>query len=248
MKYKLFLSMVVSSMLFILCNENKVEVKTPAHQLLEKGIIGSGGWESWTDLDTIQFYKTTKLYLEDGSLEDSTYQLHTYFMYPTMNGKYSWEKDQIKYEVEYQNGNMSKSIDGIEQKISKEEQEKLRKGFLGAQFVMSLPFKLNDSGVELALDGKSTINGKTVDVLKASYHTKHQNHTESHDWWHYINAESGKLEGYKVHHPPTYARVSNVTTTRIKGVDFPTYRKTFRVDKEDNEQYVRGEFWYEYVD
>ena len=168
-------------------------------------------------------------------------------MYPDMNGKYTYEKDGAQYRIEYQNDKMTKHINNELQVLSDEEHEKLRKGFLGAQFVMCLPYKLNDPGVVIALDGKSTMNGKEVDVLKASYHTQHKNHTESHDWWHYINSETGVQEGYKVHHPPTFARVNNVSTTTINGIVFPTYRKTYRVDKDDNQEYVRGEFWYEYL-
>jgi hypothetical protein len=247
MKYTIILSIVGFAFLTYNCKDTTAKRLNPADELLEKGIVGNGGWSNWKNLDTISFYKTTKLYLEDGSIEDSTFQKHTYHMYPEMNGKYSWEKDGVENVIEYKDGIITKHINSIKQELSQTEHEKLKKGFLGAQFVMCLPFKLGDPGVKLALDGSSQINGKEVDVLKASYHTQNENHTENHDWWHYINANTGALEGYKVHHPPTYARVSNVKTTTIKGIIFPTYRQTYRVDENDNRQYLRGEFWYEYL-
>ena len=222
------------------------QIKTESEELLEKAIEGNGGWANWKSLDTIQFYKTTKLYLEDGTIEDSTFQLHTYAMYPHMNGQYSYDKDGSKITVKYENGTISKLIDEKIVDLSAEESKKLKLGFLGAQFVMCLPYKLDDPGVILKKE-EGTLEGKNVDIIKASYSTENSNHTKTHDWWHYVDKDNGKLLGYKVHHAPTYAQVINVNTTEIKGVSFPTYRKTYRVTKDDEKQFVRGEFWYEYL-
>lgn len=223
------------------------EISTPKNALLAKAINGAGGLENWKNLGQIQFYKTTKLYLEDGSLQDSTYQLHTYQMYPEMNGEYSYEKNGEQIKIQYNNEIMTKYVNNEKIELSPEESEKLRSGFLGAQFVMCLPYKLNDPGVTLS-EEEGVLGEKKAQILKASYSTEHENHTKTHDWWHYIDPNSGKLLGYKVHHAPTYAQVVNEETTEIKGVTFPTYRKTYRVTKDDKRQYVRGEFWYEYYE
>jgi len=233
--------------LFGSCAGDSVK-KSRADILLDKGIEAAGGWQNWMDLDTIQFYKMTKLYLEDGSLEDSTYQLHTYYMYPEMNGKYSWKEEQTEYEIRYHNGSINKYSDGKEINISDEEKEKYRLSFLGAQFTMSMPFKLKDPGVIIGLAGINTINGKEVEVLNASYNSNLYNHTDSHDWWYYFDRESGEQIGYKVHHSPTFARVINVETIKLNGIRFPKYRKSYRVDKDDNELYLRAEFWYSFIE
>jgi len=214
--------------------------------LLEKAIIGAGGLENWKGLRNIQFYKTTKLYHEDGSLQDSTYQLHNYQMYPDMTGSYSYEKDGMSIKVMYQHDRMTKYVNDESIELSDEEAKKLKQGFLGSQFVMSLPFKLNDPGVILSKE-EGLLGDRPTDILKASYNTENTNHTKTHDWWHYIDKDTGELLGYKVHHAPTYAQVYNVTTTKIRGITFPTYRKTYRVTENDEVQYVRGEFWYEYI-
>lgn len=217
-----------------------------AERLLESGIEGVGGWDAWTALDTIKFFKTTKLYLEDGGLEDSTYQFHTYIMYPQMKGQYQWLEGDLEYLVKYEDGKVTKTKNGENQKLSNEEEEKLRLGFLGAQFVMCLPFKLKDPGVTLEVNKESEIGGKKARVLKASYDTKNANHTKSHDWWHYFDPHTYEYLGYKVYHAPTHAKVQNVKTTQINGVTFPTYRKTYRVDDNDKELFLRAEFWYLY--
>ena len=248
MKYYIIFFCVSCSLFLTYCDTNEEKDFSPEQALLHKGLEGAGGMENWKNLDSIQFYKTTKLYLADGTVEDSTYQLHTYYMHPDMNGKYSWKMNGEKMEVRFEDGQASKYINGLKVELDEKEEDKLRLGFLGAQFVMCLPFKLNDPGVQLSIDGKSIINEKNVDVLKASYNTSNDNHTKSHDWWHYINSESGELEGYKVHHPPTFAQVINVKTTTLKGIKFPVYRRTYRVDENDNREYLRGEFWYEYIE
>lgn len=204
--------------------------------------------QNWEDLDTIQFYKTTRLYLEDDTLEDSTYQLHTYVLYPDMNGKYSWKEDDKEFEVVYDNGFVMMNENGKDIALSETNIEKYKLSFLGAQFVICLPFKLNDPGVQLSYEGSDIFNGRQVEVLKASYNAELDNHTKSHDWWHYFDKKTYKYLGYKVYHSPTYAKVYNIGTADIQGVTFPEYRRTYRVDADDNELYLRAEFWYSFED
>lgn len=215
-----------------------------AREVLEKGINASGGLEAWRDLGGYKFNKRTILYNVDGSIEIKNEQLLRIKNFPDLAGRITWKnkQDTTQTYIHFEEQKAIKYIDSKAQ--SKEINEAARLTFLGAHIVMSMPFKLLDPGVKLTYGGPGKQYDKPVEILIADYNTDQPNHTKSHRWWHYFDAQSYEYLGYKVYHPPTYALIENLKTTQLKGIHFPTDRITWRVDSLDNKEYIRGKFAY----
>lgn len=216
------------------------EVRT----LLEKGISQAGGLNAWNQSSGYQFKKRTILYLADGSIEMKNTQIVQFKDQPALEGSIIWNNasDTLSTKIEYKERKAVKLINDEDQ--GQEINEASRKSFLGAHIVMSMPFKLLDSGVNLTYGGEQDQYGKKVKVLVADYNVENPNHTETHRWWHYFDATTHDYLGYKVFHPPTYALVENLKTTSVNGITYPVDRITWRVDSLDNKQYIRAKFAY----
>ncbi len=217
-----------------------VEVRS----ILRKGIEASGGLAAWNADHGYQFKKRSILYLADGTIESKNTQIVQFEDQPRLSGMITWDNasDINLTKIEYLDQQATKYIDGIDQ--GEDINEASRRSFLGAHIVMSMPFKLLDQGVNLSYAGRQEQYGKQVEVLIADYDSDQPNHTESHRWWHYFDAESYDYLGYKVHHPPTYALVENLNTTTLNGLTYPVDRITWRVDSLNNKQYIRAKFAY----
>ncbi|MEM9341404.1 MAG: DUF6503 family protein, partial [Bacteroidota bacterium] len=123
---------------------------------------------------------------------------------------------------------------------------KVRESAFSALYVLGMPFKLKDPGTILSYEGKKEINGKTVDVINASYSPKeHDNHSTSDLWWYYFDELNGAFLGCMVYHPPTYALIENIAFHEIEGMMFQKRRKSYRCDSLGNKQFLRAEFWYD---
>jgi len=242
-KFSLFISII----LFIGCSRPSPfdHIKSSeAKAILEKGIESAGGLNNWKNSPGYKFNKRSILYLKDGAIESKNTQIVEFKDHPSLTGRITWNNrtDTVNTRVDFSDGAAIKYVDNIDQGAT--VNEAARRSFLGAHIVMTLPFKLLDPGVHLDYGGQQTLFDKSVEVLIADYDAKNENHTETHRWWHYFDAETYEYIGYKVFHPPTYALVENLSTTTINGITYPLDRITWRVDSLNNKQFIRAKFAY----
>jgi len=213
--------------------------------VLEKGIAASGGLDNWKNGQAYTFNKRTILYLENDEIESKSNQVVTFKNHPNLEGTVQWNNrsDTVDTKITYADNQAIKYIDGQAQDASANKAARL--SFLGAHMVMNLPFKLLDPGVQLTYDGRQKMHDRSVEVLIADYSKDQPNHNKTHRWWHYFDSETYEYVGYKVFHPPTYALVQNLSTTKHNGITYTTDRITWRVDSLDNKQYIRAKFAYD---
>ena len=102
-----------------------------------------------------------------------------------------------------------------------------------------------DQGVNLSYEGKTSIQGQSCDILKATYDPDtHDEHSTKDEWTFYVSEQSGYVLANLVYHPPTYAYIENIKTSDEYPLRMNLYRQTWRTDKDLNREYLRGEFWY----
>ncbi len=210
-------------------------------KILKKAIDWAGGIEKWKKLDSIQYHKRSKLLLEKGLVENETYQLHNYSMQPSFSAEINWKKGNTAHLISH---NFDKTLKYENGEIIAEG-EKTKKSVLSALYVLGMPFKLLDEGVNLSHEGKTQIDGIQVDVLKATYSpAKNNNHSTEDVWWYYFQENSGKFISCMVYHSPTYAYIENLAFDEVNGLKFHKHRKSYRTDSVRNKQFLRAEFWY----
>ena len=213
--------------------------------LLKKAITKAGGLENWNKLERMQFQKYFALYREDGSTENEVLQQHNYLLQPKEQINITWRKDNLNHKILFEDGAVKKMINRQADTLA--NLQSLKNSVLSATFVISIPYKLLDEGVELSYAGLDTLeDNQVVEVLKASYAPeKHNNHSTSDIWWHYFDAKDYKQLGYMVQHVDHYSYVKNLSFHENDGFVFPKSRESYRVDSLRNILYLRAKYLYE---
>ena len=248
MKNLLFLSLL---MLCIGCQqETKPKVQegpildAKVQEILDKSFKTMGGLKNWQQIKRLQFSKHFRLLDSLGKEEQNVQQYHDYTYMPQERYEYRWEKDSSSYQVVYKNDAYKRYINDVVD--ANAEEQKLKNAMLSSTFVINIPFKLLDEGVAVSYAGLDTLEGGIpVKVIKATYNpSAHDNHSTPDIWWYYFQEDSHLLEGYMVQHADHYSYVRNLTHTKAGGFTFPKHRKSWRVDKDRNELYLRAEYHY----
>ena len=226
--------------------EQSLSTKTndpQAIQIVNRAIEKSGGWENWKNIESISYKKRSILYHEDGSKESDITQFHEYKMDQDLSGNIFWKDEKGSHSIVYQEGAALEYLNGS---MIDGSRESATKTFNSAIYVLFIPFKLMDPGVELRYMGQENIaEGQVADVIKASYDTQtHVNHSTDDIWYFYFDVETGEYLAYLVHHEPTYAYVINTKNDSSQAITTPIYRESYRSDADRNKQYLRGEFFY----
>lgn len=214
-----------------------------ARSVLQKAVAYAGGWENWSNMNSISYNKRSKLILGDGSIESDVFQTHSYEMRPEFQANISWDVDTTQHEIRYSSTSTTKTING---ENTNADPIKVGESVMSSLYVLGMPFKLLDPGVELIYQGTTMfMDSVEADVINANYDPENiDTHSTSDIWWFYFETKSGHFLGSKVFHTPTYALIHNIRFTDEVSLKFPTRRKSYRTDSLGNIQFLRAEFWY----
>ena len=245
-----FLSQLIISCLLLIIGcqkpaEGDASTKQPAQdkasEVVDRAIAWAGGMEKWESLSTIDYTKRSRLLLENEEVEYDITQQHSYQMRPDLKMNIEWQTDEGDLRLEHTNAasrrflNDSLSAQGT----------KVAESAMSAFYVLGMPFKLKDPGTYLSYEGTTDFNGKSADVVKATYSPKQfDNHSTTDQWWYYFSEANGAFLGCMVYHPPTYARIENIAFHDVDGMKFQKRRMSYRCDSLGNKQFLRAEFWY----
>lgn len=245
---RLYLAMRLSLLLLILigfqCSQPVHTEKTSlngicdekAKNLLENVYHKLGGLGRWKSIDTLSFHKTSVLYLEDGTIESKTEQQQQFIFEPYFQVFLRWEEDTVKYlhrfngsaSVKYENGRVMSRFEGTHPSI------------LSAAYVISMPYELPKDSSLLSYEGTLLIDSTLLDAIKVNYKMVDE---QTDTWWYFFGLDSSYW-GSKVYHQPTYALIENIEMDASTGLQFPAYRRSYRVDSLNNKKFLRAEFWY----
>ena len=213
---------------------------------LQQAFTAMGGLENWQQLQSLKFRKKTVLYLASGEIEKKSDQQHHYEYNPTNKTHIHWKEQEKDHVIEMIGNQVVKKVN--QQIDPSANTTALKNTVLAATFVMGVPFKIMDEGVQLNYEGLQTIqSGKTVHVVKATYNPNNfKNHTKSDIWWHYFDKNTYEQVGYAVQLHDHTSYIENLTYERVDGFLFTTSRKSWRINEKGEKLYLRAE--YEYLD
>jgi len=213
--------------------------------VLEKSIEAHGGLDAWRSIDSLNYDKKVILYYENGSVESQVIQHHEYILSPSFSASINWVVDTVEHRILHQGDSTIKLIDGN----SVNDSLILQSAFntvMSAKYVVSQPFKLLDDGVDLTYQGKEGLeDNRSVDVLLADYDTTNSNHTKNDRWWYYFDSNSSLCVANMVNHGETFSYIKNLSYDSTTGIVFNRHRKSYRVDKDKNIEFLRAEYFYE---
>ncbi|MFK7952859.1 MAG: hypothetical protein AB8B73_08425 [Ekhidna sp.] len=211
-------------------------------KVIEFAMSNSGELDKWRELKELNFDKISILFLEDGTIEDSTNQSIHFGFHPEFSADISWQKDSSMYRVMYKRDTTYFSVNDSITSVNDRKRHNL---VMSALYTVGMPYKLMDKGTTLTQVGSKVIEGVSVETIKAGYDTEsNSNHSSNEVWWYYFDDNTGKFVGSMVYHPPTYAFIENTSFAEANGLKFPSHRLSFRVDSLGTKQFLRGEFFY----
>lgn len=208
-----------------------------ADAIIDRSIQAHGGWESYSNLQSVKYDKKYDLFTEDGKLERSFDQKHVTQFHPI-----------YKNEIKRTDGSIL-SFDGSQiSKIMGDSLMQVTAGDTGliysSFYVLAQPFKLKDPGVTLSYEGTDTLfNGRVVHVVKAEYH---EGGKENHPWWYYFDPVDFKLVGNMVDHNGSFSLITNDEYVEYKGILWNARRTGYRTTPEGEILFKRSEYVYKY--
>ena len=247
----LFYVLTFSFLLFTACSSTSNETDPLSHiqnaevkALLERVFEAHGGSQAWQDKPILKYNKKYTLLKEDGSVEKSAEQFHHYVYQPKKIVKIVSIEGKDNKQLILNNGKVEEIINGA--KNLEADQTALMNKLESSLFVINMPFKLADEGVNLSLELSKEIDGLgRVLVLKAVYDPANQKHHTTPDtWWLYFDPESYIMYGYMVQHKDHFSMVRDFKAEPVNGFVFPEKRKSYRVDENGNALYLRADYEY----
>lgn len=249
---KITTCLLLSVLFFLTCNTESVEkIDELAHikdqkvkNVLGKILKASGELRHWNNLSQLRYNKYFKLYTETGEIEKDVRQSHKYLYHPKTVIEIETEEGDLFKKLVYNGKMIQQKING--QVDTETDSTALMNQLQTSLFVIGLPFKLADEGIDLSYEGTEKLEGRSeVHVLKAVFNpTSNANHTTQDIWWLYFHKKSYLMEGYLVKHKDHYSLVQNETSLVKGGFNFPVKRKSWRSDANRKKLYLRAEYDY----
>lgn len=213
-----------------------------AASVLTKAMDRAGGLEHWQKKRSLQFRKSTVLYLENGEVESMADQLHKYTYADPSTVEIEWMEgqDKIKLTSDYssvsrtRNNQPDNSLDPVSGMNS----------VLSSTYVISIPFKLLDPGVELEYLGIDTLEDHSIVHVLQAEHQPTDNPEEYDTWWHYYDHETYRQIGYMVRHADHFSLVKNLSFVMVDGFEMVKDRRSYRADEDGKVDYLRAVYEY----
>lgn len=218
--------------------ENKADISTienlsddQAGKVVKNAIEYTGDWQTWKEKKNLSYTKIIEFYDSLGNKEREVRQLHQYQLQPDLKMHISWREGKDQFEI-INSGEEAWKFKNGEQMNSQEEQNSAWNSSFGSHYVMSMPFKLADPGVNLEYEGIDTLaNNILVHVIKTTYKEGAGSSAGKHTWWYYFENESYKPEANFLNYGDGFSYTQYDDFTEVDGVKLNKKRTSFKTNK-----------------
>ena len=199
---------LICSVICLSCSQITSET---GKDIVNKSIETHGGHDTFQELESVSFTKTTRLYKEDGSLESETFQTQSFTLIPDYFLTINWMEDNEKHQITYDRNTAIKRVNNTNVEDSGAIENALKLA-LSAEYVFFQPFKLIDNNSQLSYEGMQMIR----DTIETSVvRIKYEDDSPSSDSWLYYFDENYRLVAASVKH--------NKRISLIENLDFQAY-------------------------
>ncbi len=206
-------------------------------QVISRSISAHGGWETYQQLKSIDFTKTTILYDSLGNVASRTDQEQNFQFVPERSISVRWRKDQDTILVALRHGKVDKLVNDSAV-VNEKELTKAGNLINAAEYVVFQPFLLKDTNATFTYLGKRTINGRKTEAIGVNY-------GELKDpWVYYFDTCDHKLVGAQVTHNGNISLIENVSFDGTTGLLLNAHRKSYFIDDANNKKYLKAEYFY----
>ncbi|MEJ7912156.1 MAG: DUF6503 family protein [Chitinophagaceae bacterium] len=160
--------------------------------IIDRAIAYAGGYAAWQQQNTLSFDKKSRSYDSTGRLIRETNTHLDYMLKPEYRAKLSYQQNDTTITLLHDGKKARKLNNGQVSEQQKDIDAAWNSGY-GSQFVMCMPYKLKDPGIQATYIGQVTLkDGAAAQVVKTSY-IKGAGSNPDHIWYYYFQPGTGKL-------------------------------------------------------
>lgn len=233
--------MIIGLFLFPIASGCQHQTGNKAEILVMDSIDAHGGMKLYNGLSAVSFTKTTRLFLEDGSVESEVIQKQSFQLRPDRKIQIEWLVEDARHLIFYDGSKAIKTING---KVVKDSLELVKAHNMAkaSAYVFFQPFELINENTILTLESDTELNDSiTAQTVSVTY----DGDDETSDKWRYYFNQDDLLIANSVILTDHNSLIENLEFQNIGGLIFNKYRKSYRVDKALNKKYLRAEYFYE---
>lgn len=196
----------VSAIIFFMivivsCRQNKttetsnalpVNMDDSSRAIIDRAIAYAGGNENWQQKKTLSFDKKSISYDSTGKTIREINQHFDYVIRPIFKAKATYMLGDTSITLLHDGEKARKLYNG---KVSGEQNDidGAWNSCFGSEYVMCMPFKLKDPGINTKYIGEVTLaDGAPAQIVQASY-IKGAGSNPGHIWYYYFEPGTGKL-------------------------------------------------------
>jgi len=199
----------------------------------------AGGLEMWNNLEELSFTKKSRLFYPDSTIEQQSLQKQIFRNSPEFYAEIIYLQDSLQRRI-IQNGEQVKLFEKGEEVTDQEKIDKARTNIRTAYYIIALPFKLQDEGVNV-----QSIKTDTMPLFDESrvIHVTHDSNPDQ-NWWLYFDLERSEMQGYLIEHDNRFSYIMNDITEKVDGLVLPIERRSVALDNNFQNAYLRADYIY----
>jgi len=217
------------------CNQNKsaslpVNMDDSSRVIIDRAIAYAGGYETWQQKKTLSFDKHSISYDSTGKVVREVKQHFDYMLKPEFRAKVVYTFNDTTFMLGHDGQIARKIING---KVSTEQKDidQAWNSSFGSQFVISMPYKLKDPGINAEYLGQLIMNDGTPAQVVKTFYTKGAGSNPGHVWYYYFDPGTGKLLANSL----TWEKnkwdfTRYITFEKTGGLLMPALRKSYAAD------------------
>ncbi len=229
-------TLICAAALFFACSQNAnsdegslpVTMDDSSRSIIDRAIAYAGGYEAWQQQKTLSFDKKTRSYDSSGMLIRETNTHLDYILRPEYRAKLTYQQNDTNIILLHDGQKARKLYNGRVSEEQKDIDAAWNSGY-GSQFVMCMPYKLKDPGIQATYQGQEILkDGATAQVVKTSY-IKGAGSNPDHIWYYYFEPGTGKLLANSLNGKNNYWDYTRYEGfTKAGGLLLPSVRYSFR--------------------
>ena len=238
MKKKPFSKLVLFLIIFCFCFCKKNTLT--AESLIKKSIQAHGGLDLVKQFKSIQYNKSTKLYSQNGELENHLIQKISHQWDPFLTS-IEWKNSEGCFYAKKKDGKVSLKLNNILIKDSLKiisAESNLDAAF----YVFWQPFQLLEPAAKKVLLGSQKLLD-SIDVIEMQ--VSYSDEVGADQWYYFFDQKSFKIRGVKVEHKKRISLIINELYETKTGLSLNKSRKSYFLDSKGKVKYLRAAYEYE---
>lgn len=204
-----------------------------AGEVVGAAIEAAGGWSEWKRKTSVDYFKRTIQFDEQGAPFSQQLQRHRYLLSPQFKARIEWEEEGRQIVLINDGEQAFKLVDG-QLASAQSDRDQAWNSTFGSHYVFCMPFKLTDPGTELEYVGRRALpDGTEADRIEVNYAPGAGSSAGQHFWTYYFSASDSQLVANHLRHGPSpdqnlfteYGQVRE-----IDGLRLPTIRYSYASD------------------